>query len=131
EQERGQTDGEHLAYDGSDEAERTALEVQEVFAVEEMDEFEYERHALPGDGGDSRTAHAPAEPEDEERVEADDDEHGGQHDANRLFRVARSAQDFVHPHIDVRDDIAGQNDAHEAAGVGNGLVAGSEKVEDV
>src|SRR5699024_4339616 len=67
EQERGQTDGEHLAYDGSDEAERTALEVQEVFAVEEMDEFEYERHALPGDGGDSRTAHAPAEPEDEER----------------------------------------------------------------
>lgn len=124
-------DGEHLAYDGADETERTAFEVEEVFPVEKVREFEYERHALSGDGGESRATDAPAESEDEKRIEADDDEHGRKHDAHRFFRIAGRTQNFVHSHEDMGYDVARQDDAHEVAGVGDGLVACAEEVENV
>ena len=72
----------------------------------------------------------PQSNQDEDRVEDGVDDHRVDRGGHRLAGVSRSAQDGVQAQVEVRDDVAQQDDDHVFAGVADRGLAGPEEVED-
>ena len=108
----------------------TAAEVDQLRAVGEQAELPHERDDLSQDRGDGRTADAPPEAVDEQRVEHGVDDHGVDRGVHRLARMPRGPQHGVQPQVHVCHDITGEDDRHVLARIADRRLAGAEEVED-
>ena len=105
------------------------LEVEELRRVGKMDKLPHQRDDLRDDGCPCRPFDAPAEAENEERVQHAVDDDGGQRRVHRHLGEAAGAQDGVQAQIEVRDDVAYQDDHHIIVCIRERLLACAEEIE--
>ena len=104
--------------------------MQQLVPVRKDAELPDEREYLRQHGRNGRAANAPAEAEDEQRVENRIDRHRQDRGVHRLARVPGGTQHGVQTQIHVCNDVTPQNDGHILPGIADRRIAGSEKVEN-
>lgn len=87
-QERGQTDRYDAVHDLAPQPEDALLEVQETLPIQEVVQGDRQSGHLGDDRCAGRSADAPAESEDEERIEDAVHRYGRQHDEHGFLRVS-------------------------------------------
>lgn len=130
-EEIGKADGEALVADaqvGVDYAFKVGMDefglvAEEVYLPDEHTE-------LGQDGGDGGTAYAEVENEDEEGAEETVEEDRADGGVHRYARSVRGTEQAVESEIEMRDDIAGEDDLHKLSCGFQGDVTGSEEAEN-
>ncbi len=129
-QEGGQADGERVLDDPRLQAEGLPAQVDKIIAVAEKPDLPDQHQGLGADGGEAGAADAPVKHKDEEPGQDRVDKDGGEDGPHRLLRLAGRPQQSVEPKIHMGDNIAGGDDLHVLARVGQGLAAGAEEEQN-
>ena len=125
-----QADDDGLAHDAAIGAEDVAAKANHVAGAGEEIDLPEEHARLRDERGPSRALDAPTQHHDEEPREDGIDDHAAEGGIHGQFRAVGAAQLRIEPVVEMRHDVAPEQDAHVVVGMGQGVVARTEEAKN-
>ena len=126
----GQSDDDGLAHDAAVGTKDVAAEANHVAGAREEIDLPQEHRRLRDECRPRRALDAPTQHHDEEPREDGVDEHAAKGGIHGQLRTIGAAELRIEAVVEVRHDVAAEQNAHVVVGIGQGVVARAEEAED-